>query len=103
MKTNTKHQSYRTFIRRMQALQNLEKTNDSQIHTDYTPQVIQNSSSTNSIYQNTTNQLQLTKEKIWTVPLFLENPKNKDFQSPDLEIDFSIHSGAESNTMNIPI
>ena len=39
---------------------------------------------------------------MWTIPFLLENPKNKEFQPPDLEIDFLINSGAESNIINIP-
>ena len=42
------------------------------------------------------------KEKVWTIPFLLENPKSKKFQSPNLEIDFLIDSGAESNIINIP-
>ena len=45
---------------------------------------------------------QLQKEKIWTIPLLLESPKCKHFQTSDLEIDFLIDSGAESNIINIP-
>ena len=41
------------------------------------------------------------KEKVWTIPFLLESPRNKEFQPPDLEIDFSIDSGAESNIINI--
>ena len=40
--------------------------------------------------------------KIWTVPFLLEKPRNKEFQPPDLEINFLIDSGAESNIINIP-
>ena len=46
--------------------------------------------------------VQLPKEKVWTVPFFLESPKSKDFKSPVLEIDFLIDSGAEPNIINIP-
>ena len=42
------------------------------------------------------------REKIWTIPFLLESPRNKEFQPPDLEIDFLIDSGAESNIINIP-
>ena len=28
------------------------------------------------------------REKIWTIPFLLESPRNKEFQPPDLEIDF---------------
>ena len=42
------------------------------------------------------------KEKIWTIPFLLESPRNKEFQPLDLEIDFLIDSGAESNIINIP-
>ena len=55
---------------------------------------------TNHIYQNI--QKEQPKEKIWTIPFLLESPKNKEFQPPDLEIDFLIDSGAESNIINIP-
>ena len=58
-------------------------------------------SSTNHTYQNIPKQQ--PKEKIWTIPLLLESPKcKKDFQPPDLEIEFLIDSGAESNIINIP-
>ena len=36
------------------------------------------------------------------MPLLLESPKSKQFQTADLEIDFLIDSGAESNIINIP-
>ena len=55
---------------------------------------------TNHIYQNI--QKEQPKEKIWTIPFLLEIPKSKEFQPPDLEIDFLIDSGAESNIINIP-
>ena len=57
-------------------------------------------SNTKHIYQNI--QKDKPREKIWTIPLLLESPRNKEFQSPDLEIDFLIDSGAESNIINIP-
>ena len=34
--------------------------------------------------------------------IFLESPRNKEFQPSDLEIDFLIDSGAKSNIINIP-
>ena len=55
---------------------------------------------TNHIYQNI--QREQPKEKIWTIQFLLESPRNKEFQPPDLEIDFLIDSGAESNIINIP-
>ena len=55
---------------------------------------------TNHIYQNI--QKEQPKEKIWTISFLLESPRNKEFQPPDLEIDFLIDSGAESNIINIP-
>ena len=55
---------------------------------------------TNHIYQKI--QKEQPREKIWTIPFLLKNPKNKEFQPPDLEIDFFIDSGAESNIINIP-
>ena len=57
-------------------------------------------SNTNHIYQNI--QKEQPREKIWTIPFLLESPRNKEFQPPDLEIDFLIDSGAVSNIINIP-
>ena len=58
------------------------------------------SSTTNHIYQNI--QKEQPREKNWTIRFLLESSKNKEFQPPDLEIDFLIDSGAESNIINIP-
>ena len=55
---------------------------------------------TNHIYQNI--QKEQPREKIGTKPFLLDSPRNKKFQPPDLEIDFLIDSGAESNIINIP-
>ena len=55
---------------------------------------------TNHIYQNI--QKEQIREKLWTIPFLLESPKSKEFQPPDLEMDFLIDSGAESNINNIP-
>ena len=55
---------------------------------------------TNHIYQNI--QKEQPREKFWTIPFLLKSPRNKEFQPPDLEIDFLIDSGAESNIINIP-
>ena len=57
-------------------------------------------SSTNHIYQNVPKEP--PSEKIWTIPFLLENPKSKEFQPPDLEIDFLIDSGPESIIINNP-
>ena len=57
-------------------------------------------SNTKHIYQNI--QKEQPREKIWTIPFLLESPRSKEFQPPDLEIDFSVDSGAESNIINIP-
>ena len=57
-------------------------------------------SNTNHIHQNI--QKKQPREKIWTIPFLLESRRNKEFQPPDLEIDFLIDSGAESNIINIP-
>ena len=43
-------------------------------------------SSTNHIYQNIPKKP--PKQKIWTIPFLSESPKCKDFQPPDLKIDF---------------
>ena len=56
-------------------------------------------SNTNHIIQNV--QKEPPREKIWTIPFLLESPKSKEFQPPDLEIDFLIDSRAESNIINI--
>ena len=58
------------------------------------------SSTTNHIYRNV--QKEQPREKIWTIPFLIESLKNREFQPPDLEIDFLIDSGAESNIINIP-
>ena len=55
---------------------------------------------TNHLYQNV--QKEPPREKIWTIPFLLESPRSKEFQTPDLEIDFLIDSVAESNIINIP-
>ena len=34
------------------------------------------------------------EKKIRTIPVLLESPRSKEFQPPDLEIDFLIDSGA---------
>ena len=57
-------------------------------------------SNTKHIYQNI--QKEQPREKIWTISFLLESPRNKEFQPPDLEIDFLLDSGAESNLINIP-
>ena len=57
-------------------------------------------SNTKHFYQNI--QKEQPREKIWTIPLLLESPRSKEFQPPDLEIDFLIDSGAEPNIINIP-
>ena len=43
-------------------------------------------SSTNHFYQNIPKKP--PNEKTWTIPFLLESPKSKEFQSPDLVIDF---------------
>ena len=57
-------------------------------------------SNTKHIYQNI--QQEQPRIKIWTIPFLLESPRSKEFQPPDLEVDFLIDSGAESNIINIP-
>ena len=52
-------------------------------------------SNTKHIYRNI--QKEQPREKIWTIPFLLESPRSKEFQPPDLEIDFLIDSEAESN------
>ena len=72
-----------------------EVTTSQQSEKEQTPYSI-----TNHFNQNTPKEP--SKEKIWTILFLLESPKSKDCQSPDLEIDFSLESGAESNIINIP-
>ena len=55
---------------------------------------------TSHIYQNI--QKEQPREKNWTISFLLESPKSKEFQPFDLEIEFLIVSGAESNIINIP-
>ena len=57
-------------------------------------------SNTKHIYQKI--QKEQPREKIWTIPILLESPTSKEFHSQNLEIDFLIDSGAESNIINIP-
>ena len=57
-------------------------------------------SNTKHTYQNI--QKEQPREKICTIPFLLESPRNKEFQPPDLEIDFCTDSGAESKIINIP-
>ena len=48
-------------------------------------------------------QIQTPKtDTIWTIPLLLESPKSKDFQSPGLKIDFLIDSEAELKIIKTP-
>ena len=42
------------------------------------------------------------EKKICQFPFLLESPENKEFQPPDLEIDFLIDSGTESNIIDNP-
>ena len=44
------------------------------------------SSSKNHNFQNM--QKEQSREKTWTIPFLLQSPKSKQFQPPDLEIDF---------------
>ena len=39
-------------------------------------------------HQNIPKEPQLQKEKVRTIPLLLESPKSKQFQTPDLKLDF---------------
>ena len=57
-------------------------------------------SNTKQFYQNI--QKEQPREKIWTISFLLESPRKKEFQPPDIEIDFLIDSGAESNIIIIP-
>ena len=76
-----------------------QRVNDvTTLHEPQKEQVL--SSSTNHLYQSIPKKP--PKEKIWTIPFLLERPKSKEFQSPDLEIDFVIDSEAESSINNIP-
>ena len=87
--------------------------NQSELLQDYYTRPIRNDVSIEqNVNEMNTAQIQVTftkiykkkqpREKIWTIPFLLESPKSKEFQPPDLEIDFLIDSGAESNIINIP-
>ena len=54
---------------------------------------------THNIYQNTTNKIQTTKKRIWTIQLLLQNRKFENFKPLVLEITFFIDSGAEKNIL----
>ena len=81
---------------------NPEEPNNNQYTKNHTPHFVENNSNLNTIYQNTRTRIQLPNEKHWTIPLLLESLKSKNFQSPDLEIDFFIDSGAETKKIIIP-
>ena len=72
-----------------------EETTSQQPEKEQTP-----CSSTHHIHENTPKEP--PKEKIWTILFLLESRKCEDFQPPDLETDFLIDSGAESNIIKIP-
>ena len=57
-------------------------------------------SNTNHIYQNI--QKKTTQRKNLDVKFLLESPRNKEFQPAELEFDFLIDSGAESNIISFP-
>ena len=69
-------------------MKNPRELDNNQIPTNYTPHKFETKSRMNSIYQNTTNKVSPTKEKIWSILLLLESPKNKNFQSTVLKIGF---------------
>ena len=81
---------------------NFQNPDNIQEKMDDFEQKLEGSSSTHKIYQNASNKIQQSNEKVWTIPLILESPKNKSFQSPDLTIGVLIDSRAESNIINIP-
>ena len=56
-------------------------------------------SNTKHIHQNI--QKEQPRENIWTIPFLLESPRNKEFQPPDLEIDFSIEIYKKNNQEKI--
>ena len=43
------------------------------------------------------------KGENFTILFLLESPNNKNFQHPDIKIDFLIDSGAESNIVHISV
>ena len=61
---------------------NFQNADNIQEIIDYTKQELKRSSSTNNIYQNTSNKTQLPNEKIWTIPLLLETPKRFSITRP---------------------
>ena len=88
------------YIEPIQSTQTAQETNEINTTNQSNENAKTKCLNTNHIYQNI--QKEQPKEKIWTIPFLLERPRNKEFQPPDLEIDFLIDSGAESNIINIP-
>ena len=70
------------------SISNLE-TNKSHNKTDHTPQVFEESSNMNNIYENPKNKIQTPKERFWTILLLLESPKRKEFSITRPRICFS--------------
>ena len=56
---------------------NFQNPDNIQEKMDDFEQKLDGSSSTHKIYQNASNKIQQSNEKVWTIPLILESPKKK--------------------------
>ena len=92
---NTKHQSIRIFTKKIENNSDFEETFNSQKTVSYTPHVIDTNSNMNIIYQNTTKKIQQPETNLDN-PTPIRDPKNINFQSPNLENYFKLIAGAES-------
>ena len=97
LKTNTKQQSNRNFIKTIPAFLISKR----QLLVKSTQITLQKSFKTVRVWiaYIKIRQIKYNRQK---KPLLLERPKSKDFQSLDLEIDFLIDSGTVSNIINFP-
>ena len=90
-----------------QKLINFEKSDNTQNITDYAEQELKESSSMNNITKIQHVNNNHLRKKLGQIPLLLEKSKmlekskSKDFQSPDLEKEFLIDTGAEKNIVII--
>ena len=77
---------------------NPEEPDNTQDITKWTPHIFETNPNMNHIYQKTTNKLSPPKKNLDN-HFFLESPKNKNLQPPDLQIDFLIDNDAESKLL----
>ena len=99
MKMNTKHTSNRIIIKTITKF--LKNADNTQNTADYIEREIKGSSSKSINTRIQQIKYKYQRKKNWTIPLLLESPNSKYFQSTGLEVDFLLDSGAESTTINI--